>query len=136
MKSADTTQHARRLAWLAGAMDAATGAGLVAWPEWTLAAMGAAAPTGDARVFLRWLGAFVGAVGVSYLVALRRGRAALREVLVTTLLFRAAAGGFCLWAVLAGELEPRWITVAATDGALALAQLWLLNREGWKHGDL
>lgn len=127
-----TMSWARYLAGLAGAMDATTGAGLVALPDLTLAAMGVAAPGGDARVYLRWVGAFVAAVGVSYLVALLRGGvAALREVFFTTLLFRAAAGGFCLSAVLAGALELRWLTVAATDGALVVAQVWLVRREGW-----
>ena len=127
-----TLKLARGLAVVAGAMDAATGAGLVLLPEWTLGCMGVGTPGAEALVFLRWVGAFVGAVGIAYLAALARGGAArLREVFVTTLLFRAAAGGFCAAAVLGGALEPRWITVAFTDGALVAAQLWLLRRGGW-----
>ena len=128
----NTFKQAKALALVAGTMDAATGAGLVAFPVFTLGAMRVAAPGAEALVFLRWVGAFVGAVGLCYLVALARGGAGrLREVFATTLLFRAAAGGYCAVAVLTGTLEPRWITVALTDGALVLAQGWLLRRGGW-----
>ena len=127
-----TLKLGRGLALVAGAMDAATGAGLVLLPTWTLRCMGVGAPGAEALVFLRWVGAFVGAVGLSYLVALARGGAGrLREVFVTTLLFRAAAGGFCAVAVASGALEARWITVALTDGALVAAHFWLLRRGGW-----
>jgi hypothetical protein len=129
---ARTRDLARGLAVAAGAMDGATGLGLVAAPGLTLAAMGVAAPGAEALVFLRWVGAFVGAVGASYLVALARGGAMrLREVLVVTLLFRAAAGGYAAWGVASGALEWRWVLVAITDGALVVAQVWLLRRGGW-----
>lgn len=134
MKTIDTMKLARGLAFCAGAMDAATGAGLVALPGLTLAVMGVATPGAEALVFLRWVGAFVGAVGVSYLLALARGGAPrLRAVFEFTILFRVAAGGYCAFAVLAGALEPRWIVVALTDGALAATQLWLLGRREWSH---
>jgi hypothetical protein len=127
-----TTRLATLLAGVAGAMDAATGLGLVLLPSFTLRMMGVAAPTGDALVFLRWVGAFVGAVGASYLIALLRGGAMrLREVFVFTLVFRAAAGGYAAWAVASGALDWRWITVALTDGALVAVQVWLLRRGGW-----
>ncbi|MCU0792793.1 MAG: hypothetical protein MUE42_08095, partial [Opitutaceae bacterium] len=114
-----TTRLATLLAGVAGAMDAATGLGLVLLPGFTLRMMGVAAPTGDALVFLRWVGAFVGAVGASYLIALiRGGTMRLREVFVFTLVFRVAAGGYAAWAVASGALDWRWITVALTDGAL------------------
>ncbi|MEO0054093.1 MAG: hypothetical protein RLZZ50_40 [Verrucomicrobiota bacterium] len=134
MNTIDTMKLARGLALCAGAMDAATGVGLVAKPGWTLAAMGVATPGAEALVFLRWVGAFVGAVGVSYLVALARGGAPrLRALFEFTILFRVAAGGYCAVAVLAGTLEARWIIVALTDCALAVAQLWLLGRRDWSH---
>ncbi len=127
-----TIRWAKGLALGAGAMDAATGLGLVFAPALTLRAMQVAAPSAEALVFLRPVGAFVGAGGASYLVAFARGGAArLRELFATTLLFRAAAGGYCACAVLAGWLEPRWATVSLTDGALVVAQLWLLSRGGW-----
>ena len=127
-----TLKIARGLAWVAGGMDAATGLGLLVAPSLTLGAMQVAAPGPEALVFLRWVGAFVGAVGASYLVAFARGGAGrLRETLAITILFRVAAGGYCAVAVAAASLEPRWIVVALTDGALAAVQLWLLRRGGW-----
>lgn len=129
-----TETMAKALAAAAGAMDFSTGVGLVALPGLTLACMGVAAPGAEALVFLRWVGAFVGAVGASYLVALARGgRGRLRGVFETTLLFRAAAGGYCAAAVASGALEPRWLAVTATDLALAAAQGWLLRRKDWGH---
>lgn len=127
-----TKTRARFLALGAGTMDLATGAGLVIAPAWTLARMGVDAPGAEALVFLRWVGAFVGAVGASYLVALARGGDGrpLREVFVTTLLFRLAAGGYCAAAVATGALGPRWLVVAAIDLGLAAAQAWLLRRGG------
>lgn len=127
-----TIKLAKGLALAAGAMDAATGLALVVAPLLTLQAMRLSEPGAEALAFLRWIGAFVCAVGCSYLVVLARGGAGrLREVLVTTMTFRAAAGGYCAVAVLGGALERGWITVAVTDGALVVAQLWLLRREGW-----
>ena len=132
MNTIPTIKAAQTFALFAGAMDAATGAGLVALPGLTLSAMGVATPGAEALVFLRWVGAFVGAVGASYLIALARGGAQrLRSVFEFTVWFRGAAGGYCAAAVLAGALEPRWFTVSLTDGALVVAQIWLLGREGW-----
>lgn len=123
---------ARWLALIAGVMDLATGAGLVVAPAWTLGWMQVATPGAEALVFLRWVGAFVGAVGASYLVAVARGGAGrLREVLATTILFRIAAGGYCLFAVATGALEARWVVVAMTDLGLVAVQAWLLKRGGW-----
>lgn len=123
---------AKALAATAGAMDFSTGVGLVALPGLTLACMGVATPGAEALVFLRWVGAFVGAVGASCLLALGRGGAGrLRGVFETTLVFRVAAGGYCGVAVAFGALETRWLAVTATDLALAAAQAWLLRRGGW-----
>lgn len=127
-----TYTMARWFALAAGAMDFATGAGLVFMPAFTLGAMGVAAPGAEALVFLGWVGAFVGAVGASYLATLARGDARrLRDLFVLTMLFRAAAGGYCAAAVLRGQLEPRWVVVAATDLALVAGQAWFLTRKEW-----
>ena len=124
--------QARMLAAVAGSMDLSTGIGLVFQPAWTLACMRVAAPGTEALVFVRWVGAFVAAVGASYLVALARGGSGrLRAVLETTALFRAAAGGYCGLAVASGALEVRWLAVTAADLALVVAQVWLLKRGGW-----
>lgn len=85
-----------------------------------------------------FVGAFVGAVGLSYLWALAQWRrsgspAVLREVWKFTALVRLAAGGFAAFAILSGALEPGWWTVPAFDLSLAVLQLALLRR-GWLGG--
>ncbi|MBK8479262.1 MAG: hypothetical protein IPL39_24180 [Opitutaceae bacterium] len=82
---------------LAGGMDAITGPWLVFAPASALAAMGVD-PEPDA-LFISFVGAFVGAVGWSYLWALREwlkkgDTAFLRAVWRVTILFRLAAGAF------------------------------------------
>lgn len=121
----------RGYAGVVGAMDATTGVALVVAPAFTLARMWAPVPGAEALVMVRLVGAFVAAVGTSYLWALARGGAArLRTVLEVTLLARAAAGSFCVVAVAAGELAPAWLIVAATDLGCAGLQAWILRR-GW-----
>jgi hypothetical protein len=116
------------LALAAGAVDFATGVGLIATPAWTLAGMGVAAPVAEALIFVRFVGAFVGAVGAMYLWAAARPRERLRALFAFTLWPRGAAGAFTGVAVLAGALSPAWLSVTVTDGALVVAQLWLLAR--------
>lgn len=125
-----TIKLARLLALGAGAMDFCTGFGLVFAPGLVLPLMRVAVPEGDALVFLRWVGAFVGAVGASYLLALARGgEARLRGVLEFTIPFRLAAGAFSGAAVALGWLPMMWASVPVTDLALAAAQAWLLMRK-------
>ena len=117
--------------WLAlgaGGLDFCTGLGLVFVPARMLQLMDAAPIGAEALIYLRWIGAFVAAVGSSYLWALwRRDVALLRAALELTILFRLAAGGYSAWAVATGALPPVWISVPATDFALAAAQAWLLR---------
>ena len=116
------------LAFLAGLMDATTGIGLVASPSLTLSCMLVPVPGPEALLYVRFVGAFVGAVGASYLVALwRDGSEPLRNVFEFTLLFRAAAGLFTGEAVLAGALAPFWLVVTFTDFLLVGLQVWLLR---------
>lgn len=118
--------------WLAlgaGGLDLCTGIGLVFAPLLALKLMGAAPIGIEAIVFLRWIGAFVGAVGFSYLWSLwRRDVALLRAALELTIWFRLAAGSYSAWAVATGALPLIWISVPMTDFALAVAQTWLLRR--------
>ena len=118
--------------WLAlgaGGLDLATGLGLVTMPAVVLALMHAPVPGAEALVFLRWVGAFVAAVGFSYLWALgRRHVTLLRHTLEQTIWFRVAAGLFSAWALLTGKLPLVWISVPATDLALAVTQAWLLRQ--------
>ena len=128
-----TTNKLERLAvWLAlaaGALDLGTGLGLVVAPKLVLGLMWAAVPGPEALLYLRWVGAFVAAVGFSYLWALgRRDVALLRHTLELTIWFRVAAGAFSLWAVVTGRLSPAWTNVPVTDFALAAGQAWLLRR--------
>lgn len=122
-------QAAVWLALGAGGLDLATGLGLVIAPKLVLGLMWAAAPGDEALLYLRWVGAFVAAVGFSYLWALgRRDVALLRHTLELTIWFRLAAGAFSLWAVMTGRLPAAWTNVPVTDFALAVAQAWLLRR--------
>lgn len=120
---------ARLFAIVAGASDFLTGLGLVFMPQLVLPLMGVNGIGGDALVFLRWVGAFVGAVGLSYWWALLRPGVGLRAVLELTILFRVAAGGFSAVAIMRGWLGPVWWSVPATDLIFAGVQVWLL-REG------
>lgn len=116
----------------AGALDFCTGLALVSAPTLTLKLMGAAPVGAEAEVFLRWVGAFVAAVGASYLLAWRKGGdEAFRAVLASTVPFRLAAGLYSAWAVASGSLPAVWSSVPATDLLLAALQVWLLKR-GWK----
>ncbi|ATC64164.1 hypothetical protein CMV30_09460 [Nibricoccus aquaticus] len=113
----------------AGLMDFLTGLGLVFFPAQLLPLMRVATPAPDALVFLRFVGAFVGAVGATYLWAfLRNHRAYLRAVFELTIPFRLAAGAYSATAIALGWLPPVWLSVPATDFALVAAQLWLLRQ--------
>ena len=115
----------------AGVCDLLTGLGLLAVPQLTLAAMGAHGELVQ-PVFLRFVGAFVAAVGALYLYPFalggprRDGR--LKGVLEATALVRGAVALFVTASLVAGALEPAWIAVAATDGILSAVQLWILHR--------
>lgn len=129
--SISITWLARRLALGAGAMDFCTGLGLVFAPGLVLSLMGVDRPSGDGLVFLRWTGAFVGAVGASYLLALARGgEARLWGVLEFTIPFRLAAGVFSVAAIGLGWLGFVWVSVPVTDLVLVGAQVWLLRKRG------
>ena len=120
---------ARSYAALVGVMDFTTGLGLVLVPAVTLGWMGVDVPGVDALRFVRFVGAFVAAVGASYGVALlREEEAALRAAFEWTLLVRASVAAFLGAAVTCGLFERQWMVVALTDLACAIAQAWFL----WK----
>jgi len=118
--------------WLAlgaGGLDFCTGLGLVLAPALALKLMGATPIGAEALVYLRWIGAFVWAVGFSYLWPLwRREVVLLRAALELTVWFRLAAGGYSAWAVATGALPLIWVSVPVTDFALVAVQTWLLRR--------
>jgi hypothetical protein len=113
-------------------MDAATGALLLAAPAATVSAFGAALPPGD-DISMRFVGAFVGAVGLSYLLAAvrpagERRANLIREMWATTALIRSVVAVFVATAVVAGRLHVPWAVVAATDAGIAAIQIaWLLR---------
>lgn len=125
-------QTAGWLALGAGLLDFCTGLGLLLAPALMLRLMGMKDIFGD-LVYLRFVGAFVFAVGFSYLWALRRRRLSgdstlLRATLEITIIFRLSAGCFGAWAILQGWLVPAWASVPLTDFALAATQGWLLRQ--------
>ena len=129
MKKHKLEQIAVWLALCAGGLDFCTGLALMFSPALMLKLMGAAPIGEEALVYLRWIGAFVCAVGFSYLWSLWRSDVALlRVALELTIWFRLAAGGYSAWAVVTGALPLIWVSVPVTDFALAAAQVWLLRR--------
>lgn len=122
------------LALGAGLMDAATGVALVAAPAFVLAALRVPPVGTEATVFVRWIGLFVGAVGLAYLGALLLGGAGrLRDVFAFTALVRVLVGGFVAIEAVQGGLAAGWNMVAVTDLGLAALQGWFLAKEGRAH---
>lgn len=122
----------RLLALLAGAMDTVTGALLLAAPAFTLRLMMIEMPA-DSGPFVRFVGAFVFGVGLSYFPPfLRHGRrdcdAALRSVFVTTGLIRLSVALFTGSAVAGGILVAAWLSVTLSDLALGSLQIWIVSR--------
>lgn len=119
---------------VAGLSDASTGALLIAAPVFTIRMMGIAVPS-DATPFLSFIGAFVLAVGLSYLygaLLVRRtsGFPRLEAVWVMTAMIRSSVAIFIVAAVVSSSLSPKWLTIAIFDGICALIQARGLRR-GW-----
>ncbi|MGA7342954.1 MAG: hypothetical protein WBE72_12045 [Terracidiphilus sp.] len=119
---------------LAGGSDTTTGALLLIAPALTLRLMQLHAP-GAAMVYLSFVGAFVFAVGLAYLygaylVACNGCRRRLEMVWLLTAFTRTSVAAFVFSQVLSSALQPGWLTVAFTDGALVLVQAIGL-RKGW-----
>ena len=120
--------------WLAGSCDTATGLLLMVAPGWTLACMGMQHPPQPIE-FAGFIGAFVFSVGAACLYAARlpmdAGNAPRwQTVWLLTALTRTMVAAFLAWRMATGQLELAWITVALTDGALALFQ-WTGLWQGW-----
>jgi len=119
---------------VAGVSDSLTGAFLIVEPAWTLRLMGLHVPT-DALPFMSFIGAFVFAVGLSYLygatLVVRAGCASRLETLwIVTAIVRCSVAAFVLARVAAGTLESGWLTIAAFDGVCVVIQAAGL-RQGW-----
>jgi len=131
-------QGTRLFCAIAGGGDTATGLLLVAAPALVLRLLGIAHPDGN-LVFLRFVGVFVGCVGLSYLYPwlLRDRLGRDGRVMATaeiTAGFRLAVALFLGVAVAVGSLELPWVTVGAYDAIVALAQIGLLVRGDFGHG--
>lgn len=127
------------LCLLAGLMDAATGALLLAAPLWTLKLMGIASMPAE-PLFQRWIGAFVCSVGCSYLFPFLLAAGPARDrrtagILTMATIVRVFIAGFSGIAIAAGALEPAWLSVTATDAVLAIAQIAVLRRGILDGGD-
>lgn len=119
---------------VAGVSDTSTGALLIAAPIQALGLIGLHAPE-DSAPFLSFIGAFVLAVGLSYVYgALLVGRAGSRSRLETvwllTAIMRSSVAVFVLTQVLAGSLQGGWLIIAGFDGACVFVQAVGL-RKGW-----
>ncbi len=115
---------------LAGACDAVTGVLLVSAPIATLKLMRIAELPAE-PIYLRFIGAFVGGVGLVYLYPfLYRGwsDARLTVVLEVTALVRLCVALFLGISIAQGALAATWSTVLLTDLLLAVAQIWMLSR--------
>jgi hypothetical protein len=122
----------RLFCFIAGLCDASTGVLLVAAPALTLRLMGIEPAPSD-PTFLRFVGVFVGGVGLSYLypwaLDARRREERVWTVLEVTAGLRLLVAAFVLSSIATGALVARWSMVASTDLAFALAQLaWIARR--------
>ena len=118
----------------AGISDTFTGVLLMAVPVFTVRTMGIPVPH-DAAPFLSFIGAFVLAVGFSYLygaLLVRRtgGAPRLETVWLLTAITRSSVAIFVLGAVASRTLSPGWLSVAAFDGLCVAIQARGLRR-GW-----
>lgn len=119
---------------LAGVSDSLTGAFLIVEPVWTLHLLGLQAPP-EALPYLSFIGAFVFAVGLSYLYGaylVVRGSCATRleAVWVVTALVRCSVAAFVIARVGTGMLDAGWLLIASFDAACVVIQVAGL-RLGW-----
>jgi len=119
---------------IAGISDTSTGVLLIAAPVFTVRMMGVSVPY-DATPFLSFIGAFVLAVGLSYLygaLLIRRtgGVPRLEAVWLLTAIIRSSVAIFVLGAVMSRTLSPGWLTIAVFDGICVVIQARGLRR-GW-----
>lgn len=116
---------------MAGGGDVLTGLLLLAAPELALRLLGIPRPEGS-LVLLRFVGVFVGCVGLSYFQPWISGRfyrvQRLAAALVMTAGFRLAVSLFLGVAVAENEMDLSWILVGIYDALLATVQLALLSR--------
>lgn len=116
-------------------MDALSGLLLMSFPLMALQWMRVPSPPEEAVVFVQFVGAFVFAIGMTYLFAwldqqIRRRLVFTRHMLVMTGWVRLVICAFTLKAILQGGLSVSWLSVPVTDGLLAVLQFGILSA-GW-----
>ncbi len=119
---------------VAGLSDASTGALLVIAPAVALQLMRLSVPS-LALPLLSFIGAFVFAVGLSYLygvLLLRRGGCAsrLEALWIVTAFLRGSVASYVTVAVLSGQLAAGWMMIAFFDAGCVIIQAAGL-RLGW-----
>ena len=115
-----------------GSMDAITGLLLIFMPGLVLQLLRIEAPSPDAMVFLKWIGVFVMAVGLSYGLALGKHRGAGEAVWMFTSIVRILVAVFLTIQISADVLAPAWVLVALSDGVVALVQMVILRKGWWR----
>ena len=112
-------------------MDASTGVMLVFMPELVLRIFKIEGVEAGSLDFLRWIGVFVGSVGLSYGFALK-GRTQGEVVWAITSLVRILVALFLTVQIAAGRMPVAWAGVAVTDAVVAVVQIIGLRRSWWK----
>ncbi len=120
---------------LSGLSDSATGLLLLFAPALTLRLMRLHVAS-VSLPFLSFIGAFVLSVGLACLYGamlatrLPSSSRELQVVWLLTAISRGCVALFVSFSMLAGTLNPGWLDVAVSDGALALLQIIGLSK-GW-----
>jgi hypothetical protein len=119
---------------LTGLSDSSTGVLLTFAPALTLRLMHLQVAA-ISLPFLSYIGAFVLSVGIAcfygaYLVTRPDSAPKLEVVWLLTAITRALVAVFVVCQIASGTLEAGWMTVAISDGALALLQAIGLS-QGW-----
>jgi hypothetical protein len=121
--------------FLAGLCDAGTGLLLVGFPDYTLSGLMGLSVVPQ-RPFIRFIGVFVLAVGITYFWTLFRyplsddgGVVWLTQWKITALI-RGLVAVFIVWQVSVHTIDFRWVAVAITDGIFAAIQMIGLE-QGW-----
>jgi hypothetical protein len=114
-----------------GSMDALTGLLLIFVPALVLKVLKIDVPSGDALVFLSWIGVFVMGVGLSYGFAIGR-RARGEAVWLITSLVRILVAAFLTAKIVGGSLQMQWALVAVADASVALVQVAILRLGWWR----
>ena len=112
--------------WSAGLCDTTIGILLIIAPYSTLSLMGVR-PVPQPLEMVSFVGVFVLSVGIAYVYAARLPRIAANAarwetVWWLTALSRALVSAFLFWRVIGNRLEMAWLSVAITDGVLAVFQ--------------